>query len=184
MEKSNYERLSDFELIKLINSKGKSKLFGLLYDRYATKVFNKSMFLIKDHHISEDLTHDIFLKAFLNLKGFQFKASFLTWMLTITYNYCINYLKTNKNAFIIYDNEIIENTDIMDDDSEQVFKIAPDKLKQFLEQIQVEEKIILLMKYQDDLSLEEIAQSFKISLSATKMRIKRAKEKVIQLSKN
>ena len=45
--------------------------------------------------------------------------------------------------------------------------------------IDVEEKMILLMKYQDDMSIKEIQEALGLGASAVKMRIKRAKEKVI-----
>jgi RNA polymerase sigma-70 factor (ECF subfamily) len=58
-----------------------------------------------------------------------------------------------------------------------------DRLELILEQIAPEDKAILLMKYQDDLSIKDIADALDISESATKMRLKRAKEKVIHISK-
>jgi len=51
-------------------------------------------------------------------------------------------------------------------------------LKDVLDSVNLEEKMILLMKYQDDFSIQQIKTILNISESATKMRIKRAKERV------
>jgi RNA polymerase sigma-70 factor (ECF subfamily) len=52
-----------------------------------------------------------------------------------------------------------------------------------LDLIHTEEKALLLMKYQDELSLREIGEALRISESAAKMRIKRAKARLIYLYK-
>ena len=59
-----------------------------------------------------------------------------------------------------------------------------DKLKKALDLLEPNDKIILLMKYQDDFSIKEISESIEIGESAVKMRLKRAREKVINVYKN
>jgi len=54
-------------------------------------------------------------------------------------------------------------------------------LQKVLSIIDPNEKMILLMKYQDDLSIKEISAALEIGQSAVKMRVKRAKEKVMEM---
>ncbi|WP_337994796.1 RNA polymerase sigma factor [Polaribacter ponticola] len=54
-----------------------------------------------------------------------------------------------------------------------------EKLVKALSLIDIKEKMILLMKYQDDMSIKEISEVLDIGESAVKMRIKRAKQKVV-----
>jgi len=59
-----------------------------------------------------------------------------------------------------------------------------DKLKKALDMLDPNDKMILLLKYQDDFSIKEIMESLEISESAVKMRLKRAREKVINVYEN
>lgn len=56
-----------------------------------------------------------------------------------------------------------------------------DKLKKAMELISPDEKMILLLKYQDYLTIKEIVSVLGIGESAVKMRIKRSKDKLIQV---
>ena len=59
-----------------------------------------------------------------------------------------------------------------------------DKLKKVMDLISPEEKMILLLKYQDNLTIKEIVSVLEIGESAVKMRIKRAKDKLIEVYSN
>ncbi len=48
--------------------------FGVLYDRYTAKVYQKCMGMTQDKELAKDLTHDIFLKAFVNLSKFDHRS--------------------------------------------------------------------------------------------------------------
>jgi RNA polymerase sigma-70 factor (ECF subfamily) len=67
------------------------------------------------------------------------------------------------------------------DTADDLDHIALDRLTELLEQLKPEDKLILLMKYRDDMSIKDIQIAFDISESAVKMRIKRAKEKLKSL---
>jgi RNA polymerase sigma factor (sigma-70 family) len=81
----------------------------------------------------------------------------------------------------IDENESDEVKDYMVDSIEDMSHIAVDRLSNLLEKIKTDEKMILLMKYRDDMSIKDIQSVLKISESAVKMRIKRAKEKIQSL---
>ena len=81
--------------------------FGILYDRYAEKVYHKCISFVKDVDLAQDLAHDVFLKTFLNLAKFEGKSKFSTWLYSLTYNFCIDYLrKNNKNMIYTAANSI------------------------------------------------------------------------------
>jgi RNA polymerase sigma factor (sigma-70 family) len=64
-----------------------------------------------------------------------------------------------------------------------LFQLKSEKSERVLALIAAKERMILLMKYQDDLSIKEISEKLEIGESAVKMRVKRAKQKVICLYK-
>lgn len=183
----NINKLSDEKLIEGIVTSNDTLLFEILYDRYAKLVYNKCYGFASSTHEAEDLTQDVFLKLFVKLKTFKGKSKFSTWLYAFTYNHCVNYVNRNNSKKIekqsvgtdnlgedYYDSEI-------DDKSISLLKV--EKLKEALELISPDEKMILLLKYQDFLSIKELADLLELGESAVKMRLKRAKDKLINVYK-
>jgi RNA polymerase sigma factor (sigma-70 family) len=78
----------------------------------------------------------------------------------------------------------IKEEDASEDiDDTRLFQLKSEKSERVLALIAAKERMILLMKYQDDLSIKEISEKLEIGESAVKMRVKRAKQKVICLYK-
>ena len=182
VEKLNYRDLPDEELVKAIVSKNDTLLFEILYDRYAKVVYNKCRGFSKNVDEAEDLAQDIFLKLFIKLKTFKGNSKFSTWLYAFTYNHCVNYVQRDK-ARKINQNSIeadnIEQSSENEIEDESIFNLKVEKLKEALELISPEDKMILMLKYQDSLSIKELEKIFDIGESAAKMRLKRAKEKLI-----
>lgn len=128
--------------------------------------------------MAQDATQEIFMKIFLNLARFGEKAKFSTWVYSITYNYCIDYIRKRKKQKSIFSDEMEKAPEIVDDvPDEALLTMEVHKLKKVLETIPTGDRAVLLMKYQDDLSIKEIAGILNKSESAIKMKIKRAKAK-------
>ena len=81
--------LSDEELVAELQHSMDADRFGLLYDRYVTKVYQKCIGMTRD----KELAHDIFLKVFVNLSKFDHRSKFGTWVYSITYNDCLDHLR-------------------------------------------------------------------------------------------
>ncbi|MGL5274090.1 RNA polymerase sigma factor [Myroides sp.] len=64
---------------------------------------------------------------------------------------------------------------------EEIFSLSVDKLQESLVKLDPEDKIVLLMKYQDDKSIKEIATLLDLGESAVKMRLHRAKKKIVEI---
>jgi len=176
-------QLSDEELVSEIIKTKNSELFAVLYDRFAPLVYNKCLGFAKNKVEAEDLTHDIFIKLYIKLKSFKGTAKFSTWLYSFTYNFCVNYVQRDayKNKEQVNEEAIEKRSAVADEVSdEDIFQLKAEKLQQVLTLIDPKEKMILLMKYQDDLSIKEISEALEIGESAVKMRLKRAKEKVME----
>lgn len=171
--------VTDEQAVRLYLKTQKESFVELLYDRYSTKIFRKCISLVKDEALAQDLTQDIFIKIMLSLSKFKEKSKFSTWIYSITYNYCIDYIrKHKKRKFRPLEDDRDEIRETNDIEDKELFEIKSERLSELLEIISTEEKSILLMKYQDDMSIKDIQQVLGLSESAVKMRIKRAKEKV------
>lgn len=175
-------RLTDEALVKQIVEAKNDLLFAELYDRYCHMVFNKCYGFTKTTFEAEDLTQDVFTKLFLKLGSFKGDSKFSTWLYAFTYNLCVDYV----NKKVLKKVEINE-VDIVDEshlqievDDYSLFQLKSKKLKTALEMIDPQDKMILLLKYQDDFSIKTIMQVLEISESAVKMRLKRAKARIIE----
>lgn len=180
-------KVSDEELVRSIVKTNDTLLFEVLYDRYATMVYNKCYGFAKDADEAKDLTQDVFLKLFVKLASFKEKSKFSTWLYAFTYNHCVNYVTRNtakkfeKNAV---DYKDIENISESEAEDYSFHQMKVEKLKVALNLISPEEKMILLLKYQDYLTIKEIESVLGIGESAVKMRIKRAKDKLVNVYSN
>lgn len=173
--------------MKAIVKTNDTLLFEILYDRYSSLVYNKCLGFAKDEDEAKDLAQDIFLKLFVKLASFKGNSKFSTWLYAFTYNHCVNYVTRNtakKFQKKAVDYKDIENLSEDDDDDMSLLTMKVDKLKLALEEISPDEKMILLLKYQDSLSIKEIVSALGIGESAVKMRIKRAKDKLITVYNN
>ncbi len=176
---------SDSEVIKLYLSTRETAYFSLLYNRYAGKVFSKCISMLKDEGLAQDATQDIFIKIYSNLAKFSEKSKFSTWIYSITYNYCIDFLRRKKKEKNLFTGEMDNPPDIIEEvEDHELLQIELKKLKVVLNKIPVGDKAILMMKYQEEMSIKEIAEALDKTESAVKMKIKRAKAKAMSVYKD
>lgn len=170
--------MADSELIHEFLQTRKQHYFDHLYKRYMTKVYSKCISMLKDENRAIDATQEIFMKIYLNLAKFDGRSKFSTWIYSITYNYCIDYLRKQKKETKLF---VDEPDDIPDVEVEvpdtELLEMEVGRLKKVLEAMRPDDRAILLMKYQDEMQIKEIAVLLDKTESAIKMKIKRAKHK-------
>jgi RNA polymerase sigma-70 factor (ECF subfamily) len=154
--------------------------FGVLYDRYTAKVYQKCVGMTRDQELAKDLTHDIFLKAFVNLSKFDHRSKFGTWLYSITYNYCLDHLrKSQRHRTKDLDDDLVVEDGAEDRYEIELLSLRSDRLASVLEALEPADRAVLLMKYQDDLSVKEISEVLGLGESAVKMRAMRARERAL-----
>ncbi|MBX2816956.1 MAG: sigma-70 family RNA polymerase sigma factor [Saprospiraceae bacterium] len=171
--------MSDDELVSLYLETQRGYYFDLLYNRYAGKVYGKCVSLLKNESDATDATQEIFVKILLKMSTFTGKSKFSTWIYSVTYNYCIDTIRKQKKGRHISSKppEDIPDHEVEEVSDAEILEIQINQLKVVLDQINENDKIILLMKYQDGMSIQDIAAALSLSESAVKMRLKRAKHK-------
>ncbi len=184
MRSAPEKKLSDEEIIRNILN-GKKDQFEILYSRYNRKVLDKCYSILKDRNIAIEVEQEIFSKVYEKLSGYKGMSSFSSWLYAITYNHCIEYLRHRKKLNYPEWNRNNELPEIVDEVYEtDIASIRYERLLKIMEMIHPEEKALLIMKYQDNIPLKLIMSTFRISESAAKMRIKRAKARVMYLYRN
>ena len=172
-------QMEDIEVIHTYLDSQASRCFNLLYQRYSGKVYAKSLTLLGDTALAEDATQEIFTKIFLNLDRFNEKSKFSTWLYSITYNFCIDYIRRKKKEKAVFSDEMERAPDLAEDDipDKEMLELNLVQLERVLADLNPGDRAILLMKYQDGEQIKDIAEQFGKSESAIKMQIKRAKER-------
>jgi RNA polymerase sigma factor (sigma-70 family) len=179
--KTKHKQKSDEEIVLLILNSGNQELFEILYLRYFKKVRDKCFSFLKDSKLSEEFANDILTKAYEKIPGFKGNSSFSSWLYSITYNYCIDYLRAKKKLHYPDWNSNNEIPEIIDESETDFEEASYENLLTIFELIHPEEKVLLLMKYQDNLPIKQIAKTLRISEDAVKMRLKRARSRVIYM---
>lgn len=179
MKYSKYSAYKDEELVSLYVTSQRNDYFEEIYERYANKVYRKCYSFVYNQEKAEDLTHDIFLKLIVKIGTYKESSKFSTWLYSITYNHCMDQIRVGKKKTEV---SLLDNFDVSDEDDETEFlDFQSAELSKSMKQMPSDERALLQMKYQEDFSIKEIAETLDISESAVKMRLLRSKEKLKRL---
>ena len=170
--------ISDRELIKK-SLQGDEKSLELLIKKYLKPIYSFSFNLLKDQQDAQDLTQEIFLKMWKNLKNFDENQNFKSWLFKIAKNSCIDFIR-KKKKFLVYNLETIENLPdlqlLLKEEAEN--KDLLEKIKIEIEKLSRKSKEILNLYYNFGFNFREIAQISGESINTVKSRHKRAIEKI------
>lgn len=171
--------VKDEELVRLYLLTRQSAYFEQLYTRYVSKVYRRCYSLTKDASQAEDFTHDIFLRIHSHMNRFQERSAFSTWLYAISYNYCMDQLRsTSRNTLIELDETAHNMPDVNDT---ELLEQRLRHLSVVMENMTLEETMLIRLKYEDDLDIKEIARQYNLKDSAIKMRLKRTRDKIRRL---
>jgi RNA polymerase sigma-70 factor (ECF subfamily) len=174
---SRHASLTDEEVIRQVLPDQPNQCFESLYNRYVSKVYQRCLSITDDSEKAHDFTHDIFLKVFDKLANFQQRSSFSTWLYSISYNYCLDQLRLGKKMPLTpFDNTCSEY--IAESQEAYLQEETLQLMRQAMKILSIQERELLSLKYEDGLSIEEIARLYSIGAGAVKMRLKRSREKL------
>jgi RNA polymerase sigma factor (sigma-70 family) len=163
---------------------GKTNAFTYIVDRHKDKAFNLAFRICGSHEEAEEITQDSFLKAYRSLNGFKMKSSFATWLYRIVYNTSISYVRVKKRGVLSLEDFPVDATDFVGDNSsdaeaEREYKSA--LIGFALQKINDEERGLITLFYYEELSTDEISDVTGISKSNIKVRLFRARQKMLQI---
>ena len=159
--------------------KGDTYLYGTVIQQFEQKIYITVYRLVKNRTVAEDLVQEIFIKAFYSLSKYKQTGTFQAWLYRLVMNYCFDYLRKTKQSFVL-------------DESESVDHQYPEKvlllyernreLEQLLKQLEETEYMVLLLRYVNELSYDEISEVLQISGTDVRNKLHRSKQKLRKLT--
>lgn len=150
---------------------GDPNAFAFLVDKYKDMVYSLAIKITKNREEAEEVSQDSFIKAFNSLKHFKGDAKFSTWLYKIAYHNCIDRVKKNARTY---------QTGPIDEVNENRIKAIEDTLQA----IERNERAILWLFYFDELSLKEIKEVTSFSEANIKVKLHRARKRLLHIVKD
>ncbi len=159
-----------------------TKLMGI----YRDPLFFMMKRMVQNVDDAEDLTIEVFGKAFKMLNNYTPKYAFSTWLFKIASNHCIDFLRRQNKYKMLSIDESLENEsnmtetlfhdEIMDPEERMINEQKEIVLQDFIKKLHPDYQEILKLKYFYSLSYVEIAEELNIPLGTVKARLFRSKE--------
>lgn len=163
---------------------GDEKAFSTLVNRYLSLVYNYLYRMTQNHEVSEEMAQEAFVKAYRNLKSFDRNRSFKPWILRIASNAAISQMR--KQSRVVSLNAMQEDgawDESQHQQAEDIVvqlerKLSSEEVMKALENLDEKYRQAILLRYQQELSYEEIAEALGIPLNTVRTWIKRGMDKL------
>jgi RNA polymerase sigma factor (sigma-70 family) len=172
---------SDSEIISKV-LKGDYNAYALLVERYKSYVFTLTLRFTKNREDAEEVSQDIFIKAYRYLADFKGTAKFSTWLYTIVNTTCITFLRKKRlDVQSLDDERTFEVADSQDsgfraNQVEQKSKL--NMVNQAIAMLNPDDAEIITLFYKNEQSLEEIGQILGLEVNTAKVRLHRARARL------
>src|SRR5713101_1832878 len=172
--------------------KGDKAAFETLVQRHQHRVFAVARGILKRQEDVEDVAQQVFVKAYFSLKRFDQRAAFSTWLYKITVNECWDLLRKKKVRPLVYEADLSEEQVRMIEVSEEKGSRAPDiserlearqRVERLLEGLDERDRLMLILKEVEGFSIEEIGEVLDLNANTVKVRLFRARRRVVLLAK-
>ena len=176
--------LTEKQLISRLK-KGDVQALKELMEVYQDFVYTLSLQIVKSNTAAEELTQDVFIKVFKKIDSFAERSKFSTWLYTITYHSCLNFLNKKQIVFSIsefendntleendhltnYANETVEDFRFEENEKQKILWSAIDKLP-------MQQGIIITLHYLQQFSVREIAEMMSAPVNTIKTHLFRGR---------
>jgi len=172
MKRLSYKSYSDEELMSFAKD-GDRNAFEEIYERYSAKLrafFQRALW--HDKELAEDLTQELYMKVIKNLKKYNPKRSFKTWLYSMANNMCKNQYR-HREVRDRAGEELKQATVIKMHQGESKIdrKIFKEELEKALDNLDFKKRTCFILRFKHELSISEIAQIENCSEGTIKSRL-------------
>ena len=165
--------------------------FREIVERYQAKVYSIIYGILRNRNDAEDIAQQVFSKVYFSIGNFDSRSSLLTWIYKITVNECYDYLRKKRVRKLVYESDFseedtrkMENSDNVTNHEQPVDEALAkhDLAVKLLEKISEEDRRLILLKEVEGHSVEELAQMTGMNENTIKVKLFRARQKLLKAS--
>ena len=181
----------DRELVRRAQGEDK-EAFEELVRRHQHRVFAVAGGILRRREDVEDIAQQVFVKAYFSLKRFDQRAAFSTWLYKITVNECWDLLRKKKVRPLVYESDLSEEQarqviapgekENPGPDASQRIE-ARERVERLLEGLDERDRLMLILKEVEGFSIDEIAEVLSLNGNTVKVRLFRARRRVVSQAK-
>ena len=175
--------ISEDELIKQAQA-GDTQAFCSLAQAYERRIYSLALHYCRDRQDAEDLSQEVWLKAYAALTAFRYESSFYTWLRTITINCFLNHQRSRARSFP-WLTQYADNTTThhpIENDPESTAsglettlqnRLVVESVMRALSEVTPQQRLVFLLKHQEGMTYEEISKELGCSAGAVKKSVSR-----------
>lgn len=175
---------NDFQLVERAKE-GDQRAYAELMQRYKDSIYFMTLKMINNKEDAMDLTVETFGKAFENLDRYKPDFAFSTWLFRIATNNSIDFIRKKRLSVISMDSMVDDEgddrplqikSDSLNPEETSIKKQQSKELKDIVDKLPARYKTLIVLRYFDELSYEEIAQQLDLPLGTVKAQLFRARD--------
>ena len=153
--------------------KGESRAFEVIIDRYQKTIYNLALRMVSDAQDAEDIAQTVLIKVYENLRSYNPKYKFFSWMYRIALNESINFVQQRKKLEEI-DADVVSNDGAPDQEYSEIE--LRENVQLALMRLKVDYRVVIVLSHFQDLSYDEIAYILEIPIKTVKSRLFTARQ--------
>ena len=158
--------------------------FEQVYKVYSGFVYNVAWRMCRNNETAQDVAQDVFITLYDKMDRFRFESSFKTWVYRITINTSINVLKKSskmRDKSVAFDDQYDygQSGDTVHQEIQR--EEQTELVNKLLGYLNPDQRACMILRSIEGLTYEEIAESLKIPINTVRTRLKRAREKLLQI---
>lgn len=182
----NFSANAKNDFLLVIRAKdGDQKAYAELMQRYKDSIYFMALKMVNNKDDAMDLTVETFGKAFENIEKYKPDFAFSTWLFRIATNNCIDFIRKKRLNVVSLQSLSEEDkdekqlqiaSDTLNPEQTSIKKQESEKLKSIVDQLPQRYRTLIVLRYYDEQSYEEIAQQLDLPLGTVKAQLFRARD--------
>lgn len=172
------EAPTDEEIVVRVQ-RGDKESFGVLMDRYEPRLARYTRKFMNSSDDAADVLQETFIKAYMNIQGFDTSRRFSPWIYRIAHNVCINAIKKKgRDPLWFFDTDTLFPHPIAKETADGPAQRADIKqmLEKCLDKIGPKYREVLVLYYYEELNYQEIAEVLHVPVATVGVRLSRGKQ--------
>jgi RNA polymerase sigma-70 factor (ECF subfamily) len=154
--------------------------FAALYEQHSKQIYYLALRMLSNPTQAEDATHDVFLRAFRNMKQFRGDSAVRTWLYRIAINHCRNVLQSWHHRTMVtnVDDVVWEHSSANTDNPMRVLETSElgERIQKALDQLPEEYRLLILLVADQELSYDEVGELTGQTSDAVRGKLHRARK--------